>query len=745
MLVGAQSGAQVIGYIKPVSGGEGFVVPVLRIDGSNGVCVQEISKDNRVAGFRQIFPRLVHEIAIKEPLRVLVGEPALSGFEIAHGDVHIEPRLALQARLKEKLDSLEEPFLQLQVAQFCDLDNALVGAWQSAFAKLGERSPRSANAWRDMVIVPAAVRAAVTQAALVYGAVEPTGPAWEAGDTQIRSNRLHLTLRPELYALLTANDAARVLLEEQTAPVRRAFNISSQPIILHEAVPSAGSKVEVVPAQRRPQTTIVAIGRMAATLVRSVFDHSGQGSDWMLDPFDLQHADIAPFILVEDGQPRIVSRLFEDLEIPDLGTPETLIVVFQLSAEDLSLADAACSFMDGYRDRATRSIAVIPHLTEGTSGKPQGHSQLVERLLPVFESIWILSDRSPHTRQSLPFGPARSATAASSHFAFMLRTLDRWLPTRSETNQARMFADIRLVASATGDRTAPALVEHGLMRMIHPELDFSRAEEVLVEFEKASDRLIDQTHSIIRREMPLAAINDLPRRVMDGGYGTVTIAVRGVTPRLADSYGFERFCEDQLNKYGWDVQISSLKGFDLDISDKRGLRLHADCKFGGSGLNPRRKLRRPPVDDAVLITTGIVRKRVFVRYVLHGHVPIHYSRIASLGAIYRRRFSYVMTAVRQGKVNENEVLVACIDWLQIQSEAFAPFVQDATAFELSLDGRPEMQTGYSHVLLELAIRAASAAYSDAPVFLAAIVLLDESGWHLRDLRPKIQPNEMPDG
>ncbi|MCC4252588.1 hypothetical protein LL251_09165 [Sphingobium naphthae] len=732
--------AHLVGYLRPSADGAGFVLPVFRAEHANGLATQIIGEDGAVAGFRQIFPKDLCEASAHEPCSVQIGSPAIWGFADSNGVPAFEAREALAARLLPTIDRIDDPFLQLQLARFCEAEDKLSSAWAKAYDRLDQVSPRSARAWRDMVILPAAVRAAVAQTATSWGLEEEPAYWNEAVATQTLKGRLNLLLAPRLFLLFHNDRDALCDLEQRTASVRRAFGIDPGSLALREMPARAAPTGSPFLSQRAQERVIIALGQMANTLLQTaVLPTDPQPSFASVSRARHQYPLFEPVTILRGDELLDRTRLSQTVPRFDIGEPEELIITFQLSEDRAPLCDAACGLAEEYGAKGARVIAVIPHLPEPFFGSGQASSEIPPRIMSAFDTIWFLSDRSARMSQGHPFGPARSSTVAARHFRFMLHQGAPWSEDcMGASNSLRWQADVAVIGSAKGDRMIPTLLDHAMTRLINPAFDLASAEAALICVTSMLAPNPDQLAACAVRELPEADLQHQHIVRNDGGYDEVVVAVQGISTLPATPQNFEQLCAAQLQKAGWDVASSSLKAYDMEA--RRGdERLLVTCRFDfdePAGGSYRGRIGRRWRNDTVLITTKALRGRQFMRHVLNGQTIIHYSRIAALASIHKRRYASVIEALRKNQLDvEREVIPACLNWLATQKE-ISDLLGVQVRVELSdpdtVDHGP---TSDIHMFrLSLEVRPARSSDTIKSIHAIAQVALKEEGWRLMMLR-----------
>lgn len=733
--------AHLVGYLKPTADPEGFLLPVFQVEGSNGLSTQRIDKNGIIAGFEQVFPQELRE-APKDAVRaVSTGDAAIWGYADKSGNASFEPRAALQTHLRTQLTETRDPFLQLQIARFCEAEAELADAWRSAFSHLDKHAPRSALAWRDMVVLPGAIRAAVAEVASDHGIVEDNAYWDHAVQTQTRNERLTLHLASPLFRLFNDVHGPRHRLQHRTATVRAAFGIQTDDLDLVEIIGPDAEQPSPAPSAPLTERITIALGSMAENIVRSANQKQrppsalpfGVRVDQSLQAFD-------PMLVLRGNEIVDETRLDDNFPSSLIGDPDDMLIVFQLGTNQLQLLEAACRISDRYRSMGAHVTAVIPHLPDTLFASSGPAEEFPRRLSANFDAIWFLSDRSANVRQGLPFGPARSSSVATRHFRFMVDRAGDWIRLHPPKAPAPSGVEVIVVGSADGDRMAPSLLDHAIMRILHPELDLSVAKEAMIVSDAAPQQHVEIVKSFASREFPQAGLLVEPRGRTDTRYGEVIIAARAVAMRPAGPHHYEEMCANQLAKADWEVDYGVKDGIDLVI--RRGdERLQIECKFdfeeAGSG-NYKARIGRKWRDDVVLITTRAVRRKQFLRHVLNGQTTVHYSRISALRLIHRRRFAHVMAAISRNYLDvERDIIPACLNWLAVQDEVVDLLSVPA---RVELSDHDKLDHGVGHGIysfrLPLLVKAARQGERVMPALVTAQVVLDGEGWRLVMLKPQ---------
>nr|WP_140404605.1 hypothetical protein [Sphingomonas sp. CDS-1] len=733
------SKANLVGYLKPTGDAAGFILPVFQLSGANSLSVQTIGQDGTVSGFEQIFPTQLREVPEDEACSVAIGEPAIWGYAHGPGRREFDVRAALQRQLRPCIAEAKDPFLQLQLARFCDADADLAVAWQKAFRHMHKLAPRSAIAWRDLVVLPAVVRQAVAEIAREHG-IEADDDYWEHGvETQIDAGWLTVFLISPLLILFDQHDTARDQLEDRTKAVREAFGIQTDRLDLRSlSMPLLDEQTTTTPEVPRAGRVVVGLGRMAENLMRAAFKVSHL-AEAMPDRESVPPHLIEPMLIVRDNEPVYDSRLPDDFSLLDLGNPADMVVVFELNERNGSLLRVACDLAERYAKQGSRVTAVIPHFPEPVFGLTDADTDIPAWLQSSWDAIWFLGDRSPSIGlQNNPFGPARSPEVVTRHFRFTLDHGVGWTGSNAQGSLPFTKARCIVVGSAKGDRTAPTLLQHAVGRLLHPEIDLAQADAALILTETDRPRRTDVLRTYLRQAMSRVDVTIKNKEGPASGYRELIVAAHGVTLHRATARSFEEMCGFELSK-SWEVVGSRFDGHDLEI-ERRGKRLLIDCKFDydGRGGVYKKQVGKRWRDDIIVITTKPVRRKPFLRHVLNGQTTIHYSRISNLETIHNRRFSHVINAIAKGELDiEREVFPACLNWLAVQ-KGITDLLSAPARVEISDRSQLDHGSGPGiHMFrLPLLIKTQKASENVMPAFASAQLILDERGWRLLSLEPR---------
>ncbi|GEM_PF-2167639 len=641
------------------------MLPVFRLDGANGLSIQKIGHDGHILGFDQIFPEAMRDVPVGTSIMVATGEPSLWGFTDRSGTAIFEQRQALEHRLRQALVEERDPFLQLQIARFCGAETELARAWSAAFSRLERRSPKSALAWRDMVVLPVAIRSIVAQIAADHDLEDAGLDLDEAVETLTRNDRLHLVMAPDLYRLFEDGSSAREQLEAQTLLIRRAFGLDTGRLLIRKLVRPFQEET-LSRAAGISRYSIVTLGRMAEAVASNLFPRTVNNQAYLgvRPPGSPSPPDIV--MVVRDYGVAQVAELPCDLEALDIGSADELFIMFELGIDHLYYVEVARDLATRYLARGMRVTAVIPHLPDHLFHAPGDGIDLPARLSEAFGAIWFLGDRSADVRQTLPYGPGRSPLAASRHLEFLLDHRTEW----REDIPRPHGAEILVASSAAGARRVPVLLELAFSRLFHPEFALEDAYDLVVATGVAPERHQQVIEAFAERRFPQARLMLAPVMRVSGGHGEVVLAAKVPSMRAVSDRHFEEICARQFIDTGWRIleSLDDGPGFVMVEGDER---YEVECKRGPrlSGASGGDDDIQGWGRDNILVVAEPVRQKSFLRHVLNGRTIIHYSRIPALRSILRKRYAYALSALRRGQLDiGRDVLPACLSWLAAHDE-----------------------------------------------------------------------------
>lgn len=151
------------GAINPVGVLPGFVVPLF-VSGTpdNRLYVQIISAGDRIGRFEPIDIGDAPIVRHDQPTVRALGDPALWAFQFEDGNCAIDERQSLRATVASQERNFS-PLLRLQTAALFETDD-FAARLSEAHLHLNTIAPRSADLWRDLVILLPRIRRAALAA-----------------------------------------------------------------------------------------------------------------------------------------------------------------------------------------------------------------------------------------------------------------------------------------------------------------------------------------------------------------------------------------------------------------------------------------------------------------------------------------------------------------------------------------------------------------------------------------------------
>jgi hypothetical protein len=720
---------ELVGYLSAVDDGPGFVVPLFMTRKSNRLLVQEVGDDDAVHNFREVEPSNFHRLYGSDQFLAL-GEQALWGFHMGDTRPLIMERAPLRERLLSILRILDRPFLKLQVAQFCDDQDEVIDAWRTAFEHLEQRSPRSAQAWRDVVVIPTQMRLAVESAVIANGLDASTKHLNRTVEVDVEHNQVRLRLERDLYGALTSHAAAMSSLERNAAPIREAFRLAPNRLMLlsHEA----GTKEEVEEETSNDDFAIAGFGSMALSVIAQVFPRIRRSRDGLTSHLLGPPREYGARALLQREEISGIKHWGDQDALPKLSPQNrVLLVLCQFGPEHTILLDDATQFASAHRSQRRTVVAVIPHLPQEFEEPGELARSVMPALHRAFDTVWALSDRSPYTRQSLPYGPGRSVQAAATHLRYLIRMSQDERLRDHLLSERRYSSGINVVGSATGDKPTTKLVEHAMLRLRHHMFDVRPVTSARIQSSGREETFDGIVREIVHRDAPEAAVKIFTTPKGDGGPDHVLISLKNVALLAGGEEEFERYCVGQLEQFGWGVDQFEPNGL-VHVTYGGFESLPTECRYVAAGslesvLRTRR--RRQRLDDGILLTNAVIRRRTFALHVVNGAVPVHCSRVEALYRIYRRRYAYALTYFRQEtKAAERIILPAAIDWLNLHHWFDTKNVGRAS---MAPEERPAIDFGPSGIALSLVLEVTRGrGVRKSTTSGRADIVLNETGWHL---------------
>ncbi len=649
--------AVLVGHVRPVPEQPGFVLLVFREGTGNEPMTQIVGSDDRVVGFRSVDFATI-PVAPERQASVRVGEEALWGYAVPDEPPHIGRRDELVAWLTGRVDAVADPLLRLQAAEFCGLSDVRRSAWRTSFDHMALVAPRSAEAWRDVIVLPTQVRASVARVIDAIGLDVPIDLGRDVG-VRVGGDRLVVSFEPGLYEALRSHPTALTDIDRDTADVRRAFELDG-PIETLAEERSTGGGMSV----RGPAPVIVAVGERAQRVLhRLIRSAKGIDADLAIPVRARDHAGAASLTVWEPD--RLVFEGDVGLDDLDAHLPMTdrterpdLLVVFGARASEMDVAEHAMRLVRTVDASRYRRIAVIPHLPDpALSRSADGYERFLTSLAEAFDAVFVLSDHSPNLRYGLPYGPSRSYEASAARLGLLVSTLEagrvavieplvmsvpEGLPVHvlSSTSSSGSLSARRLFEYAIGGATA---------------FSFVRTRSTRLSLTVTRDVPRDEAESLeepVRR----AGFSDLLltyHQTFPASRGTkadVHLAQLRWRPMALSE--FAGFCVRELETYGWRVAMPD--GVRPDVEIRRG-SVTMPIEFKAFGVDDdARPLRTPTKQrlgvDIVLLIDGTVHRGDYVRHVLQGRLPIGVGRLNVIETVYARRYVYLIRALGGNQV-----------------------------------------------------------------------------------------------
>jgi hypothetical protein len=737
MLVSGHLNGKLAGYLAAASNEPGFIVPLFQAETTNMFLVQKAGPTERLQGFREVDPPLVHPVSGKRQ-PIVVGGDMLWGFRDPDGETFFGNRIEMRGHLADMADRIQQPFLKLQVANFCENPTELVTAWRHAFNELAKHAPRSASAWRDVVVIPGQMRLAVAETVYRLGLEVSIDRLDQSVETEVVSGRLHLRLAPSLLDAFAHNAEARRSLEAAAALIRRAFDFPKVRVALDEI--QRPPEEEVADDPRHDGYAIIGIGDLAL----SVLDHLERGARKIAagGSVDMPEApDDIPMLLKQSHLGGESAGAFDFDGIASIDARCSFVfVLFQLSSDRDYLLDAALRAAQNQRAQGRFLIAVIPHFPD----EQRATDDIQEMLAGIgeyFDAIWILSDRSPYSRQSIPFGPSSSSTAAARNLRYLLaRARASDADALLYTNRADSMA-VGVVGSVMGNGSLPALIRTAMMRIHHYLFDFDVASAVHIEASSGRQLARPGVREAVAQEFPKAGLDiRSPMPGIESGWMTIAVSALGI--RRRDGDGFEGYCMDQLERHGWSSWYAE-QAADLMVTTGGLPDITLERKyFSPSSVEAalRARPRRKSQQDELLLSNATVWRRGFAVQVLGGVVPVHYTRIGVMERIYRRRYAYALAYLNTAGGSVSRIVFPpAIDWINLDPHLDSETLGRA---ELSLDRAIDFDMSAASIRMDMPLNFAS----HERMFVRpgrAVIRLDEDGWHLENV--EVAERETPIG
>lgn len=702
-----ENGHELTGYLVANPGQTGFAIPVFRGISSNRPLLQIIGADDLVVGFSELAdPRRLRDHP-DATIRAAEGLPALWAFAEADGSLKVARRAALAAELAPTVDARTDPFLQLQIVQFCGMSRELTARWKATFAYMDDASPRSAAAWRDVVIVPAGARAAVAAAAAAHGLGDLLEDPARTVTVRVIEDRTVITLAQGLHDAFLDNPAATRALRSGTLAQRQAFGF--RPDVITRARSASGE----ASSSRANGSLLIAIGELALRLVRHnrSEERSLNGSIRKAPPSNLGAANVE---VVDTRSFRFEEGRLNGNRL-DLTDDATLFVLLEVSVDNPAPVTVALDLCRAHAGDRRRMVAVVPHLPADLIDE---RGLVPWRELTIsFDAVWALSDLSPHTRQSLSFGGGHSLAAAARRLEeLLILGEDDAFPL---TGRRKTPDRISVFGTAVGGLSPRGLLQHAGMKIAVPSLDITRAGLGVagVGRDGQSRDWLERVLEPISSGTPVHSI-----RTPEGlGDSTGVIAFTRVPVIPVDRHRLEVHCVDQLRANGWDMLSKPEGGAEVVFPDGVCWEVVPPTTdlvlpdVVAEGWHPDRR--------SIRFTVQTVGRRDFVAGVLFDAVPVNVGRIPVMEKIMAGRWRTIIGILRDRRFQADDLLVAAIlDRADRLSGFRVGRRQMGLGFGLA--HRPQIVAHHNYLTVQMGFRRA-----DAPN-RSVNALLDATGLHV---------------
>ncbi|MBV9993556.1 MAG: hypothetical protein JOZ72_19960 [Alphaproteobacteria bacterium] len=371
--------ASLHGFINPVSTMPAFVLPVfMQKGGGNAVLAQVIGHNDAIEEFVPIEIGTFEVFQNVERVDVGIGQSALWGFQWSLAQARVATRASLCRELAEASDTGEfPPHLRLAIARFAGQDDAVASLLRDAFQHLVAYSPQSGAAWRDLVILLPAARAAIGRS------LSPSDRSLVRSlsdiDLRCEDGKLRIAVPKGIFAAL-GHDKERVV--GALAPLRTmtdAFAIES--IEVEEGADQRSLPVpDAVPLPR--PVTLVPLGQIGAGLAVAAGKHAG-----------LHVVDATELLSSDRARP-----LHSDAHAGDI-----YLLLLADRADEIENAERLATSLVG-RGCLPAAILVRPH--SATASDPESGEQRLDRLARA--ARWLAVIGGPQTGDAL-LPPAKDA------------------------------------------------------------------------------------------------------------------------------------------------------------------------------------------------------------------------------------------------------------------------------------------------------------------------------------------------
>ena len=642
----ASAEAWLIGWIGLPLDQPGFVIPLFRRAGANAVLAQCIDHEDRIVGFRE--DECHADVEYRGvPITREAGEIALWGYAFPGERAMIDHRHALAEWLAARIDEIADPLLRLQAIEFCEVGPQMRKAWRAAYDGLAEHAPRSARAWRDLVVVPTRVRQAIMGVVRDHRLDLSVHALGRDVAVRIVDGQVRLALDPLLHAGLTATPGAIPDLVDATQEVRAAFALGNELAI----EPQPGEPpMQVGPVDTIPDV-VIACGPRAVEVVRAAM--APEERTLWVRPWADDQRQAKDLLVVALGGQIVYRGSASDLDRLDAVLPDlerwgvsSATFVFGMTWRDAAALEQACRLAQTLDRKRVSLVAAIPHLPGAAAEKPFKAVMWQEHVQTLFDRICFVSDLSAYARGSLALGPARSSAAAGERMGILLRRLRRGGDAPLRRRWRKRNNRVEVIASVVDNNLrAPRLLEHALMRALDPYLDWRDSEQATVLLSgEIKDREFRVLPAILASEgIGKAEFSVKPAPLFRSPTGAFDLHLSGARWLPMDEMDFTSVCRDALYRLGWMIVPAT-----APYAAFRAIKGELELDIEPAALQAMPKGRaRASLEDVVMVTEMTVRRARYIENMLAGVMPVHFSRLRMLESIHSRRYAYLIQELRK--------------------------------------------------------------------------------------------------
>jgi hypothetical protein len=401
-----------------------FVLPVfVQKGGDNALLAQAIGHNDAVEAFVPIEIGVFEVFQNIERIDVEIGQAALWGFQWSAVQARVATRKTLAHELTQASDTRGFfPHLQLAIARFAGQDELVAPLLREAFRHLVAYSPQSGAAWRDLVILLPAARAAIGQNLLLSdrGLVRSLGNI----DLRCEDGRLHIAVPKNILAALGYDKERVVVALASLRGMMDAFAIESVDV-------QQSAEQTLLPAPHaepmpRP-VTLVPLGQIGAGLAVVAGKHAG-----------LHVVDAAELLSDDRARP-----LHSEAHAGDI-----YVLLLADRAEEIERAERLATSLVG---RGCLPAAILVRPNPVTAIDPVAVEQRFERLARA--ARWLAMIGGPQTGDAL-LPPAEGAEPSRNSPSLLSKWLLRAILTLAQDVRAGGPALERLFKRGHGAKFA---------------------------------------------------------------------------------------------------------------------------------------------------------------------------------------------------------------------------------------------------------------------------------------------------